>query len=154
MVSRRTVCQPWPMSSNLDLVRSIYVAWERGDFSSTHWADPDIQLAFADGPDPAKWTGVAGMAEGWRSFQSTWEDFRAAPTEFIELDDERVLVLLHFSGRAKTSGMELAEMQTKNASLCQVRDGKVVKLVLYWDRDRALSELGLARETDAAGPSN
>ncbi len=131
------------MSENLDLVRSLYVAWERGDFSSAEWADPGIEFVLADGPDPGGWKGLDGMAEGWRSFQRTWEDFRADPTDYRELDDDRVLVLVQFVGRAKGSGMELAQMQTKQANLLQIRDGKVTRLVLYWDRDRALADLGL-----------
>ena len=132
------------MSENLDLVRSIYAAWERGDFSSAEWAHPEIEYVIADGPAPGSWTGLAGLAEGWRDFLSAWEDFRVEAEEYRELDGERVLVLVHLSGRGKTSGLELGQMQAKGASLFHIRDGKVTRLVAYWDRERALADLGLA----------
>jgi hypothetical protein len=40
-------------------------------------------------------------------------------------------VLVHWSGRGKTSGVELDQMRTKGASLFHVRDGNVTRLVLY-----------------------
>jgi hypothetical protein len=78
------------MSENVDLVRSIYAAWERGDYKSAEWADPEIEWVFADGPEPGTWTGLDGMSEGWRDWLSAWEDFRVEADEYRALDAERV----------------------------------------------------------------
>ena len=133
-------------SENLDLVRSIHAAWERGDYGSAEWADPEVEWVIADGPEPGRWTGVAGLAEAWRSFLSAWEELRVDAEEYRELDDERVLVLVWKRGRGKVSGLELADTRTKGASLFHVRDGKVTRLVLYYNAARALDDLGLAAD--------
>ena len=134
------------MSANLDLVRSIYAAWERGDFRSAEWAHPEIEFVIADGPDPTSWTGVAGMVDGFRKFLSTWVEYRIDADEYRELDSDRVLVLVQIFGRGKTSGLELGGVQAKGANLFHIRDGKVRRLVNYNDRERALADLGLAPE--------
>jgi ketosteroid isomerase-like protein len=136
------------MSSNLDLLRSIFAAWERGDWSSTAWAHPEIEYVIADGPEPKRWTGVAGMAEGWRSFASAWEGFRVQAVEYQELDRERVLVFSDWIGRGKTSGLEIAHMSAKSVTLFHIADDLVTRVVAWWDRDRALADLGLAPEGD------
>jgi ketosteroid isomerase-like protein len=133
-------------SENLDLVRSIYVDWERGDFSTAEWAHPEIEYVLADGPSPGSWTGLAGMAEGFRSWLSAWQEYRVEVDEYRELDGERVLVLVHNHGRGKTSGLELGQMRTKGAMLFHLRGGKVTRLVTYFDGERALADLGLASQ--------
>jgi ketosteroid isomerase-like protein len=135
------------MSENLDLVRSIYAAWERGDFSSAVWAHPEIEFALADGPDPGTWTGLPGMAEGYRTWLSAWTNFRAEPEEYLVLDDERILVLVHNTGRGRTSGLSLDERSAAN--LFQLENGKVTRVVVYLDRERARADLGL-EEPDLA----
>jgi hypothetical protein len=104
-------------SANLELVRSILVAWEHGDFSSAEWAHPEIEYVHADGPEPGRWTGPAGMREAAREQLSAWEEFRPEVEEFRELDDEHILVLTHRRGRGKTSGLDLGEMRAKGAHL-------------------------------------
>ena len=131
------------MSENLDLVRSIYADWQLGDFSSTEWAHPKLEYILADGPSPGRWTGLAGLAQGSREILSAWAEFRMAADDYRELDDERVLVLDHNIGRGKASGLEVGEMRSLGASLFHIDDGRVTTLVQYFDRDRALADLGL-----------
>jgi ketosteroid isomerase-like protein len=133
-------------SANLDLVRSLFAAWEHGDLSSAEWAHPEIEFVIADGPIPGSYTGLAGLAEGYRDFLSAWEGFRVTADEYRELDDERVLVLVYWVGRGKTSGLELRQMRTKAASLFHVHGGKVTRLILYAEAENALADLGLPSE--------
>jgi ketosteroid isomerase-like protein len=132
-------------SANLDLVCSILAAWERGDYGSVKWAHPEIEFTVADGPAPGSRKGLAGMAEAYRDFLSTWADFRTEPEEYREIDDENVLVHVRDRGRGRASGLEIGEiMGTEDgAILFVIRGGKVVRLVNYWDRERALADLGL-----------
>ena len=128
------------MSANLDLVRSIYADWERGDFSSADWADPQVEWVMADGPEAGTRIGISGLTAGTRDILSAWGEARIEAEDYRELDDERVLVLVRYSGRGKSSGLDLA---SEGAWLVHVRDGRVTKLVRYFDRDRALADLGL-----------
>jgi hypothetical protein len=84
------------------------------------------------------------MAEYYRQFLSAWDDVRTEVEEYRELDSDRVLALTRTSGRGKTSGMELDAISANTAALFYLRDAGVVKLVLYWNRERVRADLGLA----------
>jgi ketosteroid isomerase-like protein len=133
--------------AHLDLVRSIYAAWERGDFSSAEWAHPEIEFAFADGPEPGRWKGLAEMAERYGDWLRAWKDFRAEPEEYIVVDSERILVLVHNSGRGRTSGVELEQRSVAN--FFEIQAGRVTRLVLFWDRERAFADAGIEKRPGA-----
>src|SRR5262249_8738324 len=129
-----------------DLVRSIYANWERGDFSSAEWADPEIEYTSGLAPAGHTWKGLRGMAEGAREYFEAYEDGRIEAGEYRELDGGRVLVLDRRSGRGKRRGLQVdpAHGQSLGAHLFRIRDSKVTRLVQYSDRDRALADLGLS----------
>jgi ketosteroid isomerase-like protein len=130
---------------NAELVRSIYAAWQCGNFRETRWADPGIDCQIiGDTPSAGTSKGLDGMAIAWREWLSAWQDFHVEADEYRELDEERVLVLARFAGRGRTSGLEIGQVWTKAASVFQIREGKVTKLFLYTDYQRALADLGLS----------
>jgi ketosteroid isomerase-like protein len=135
-------------SQNVELVRSIYTAWERGDFSSAEWADPEIEYEVVGERDfqSVSAKGLTEMREAARSRIEVWEQQRIEPDEYRELDGGRVLVLDHYHGRGKKSGLEMEQLGRKGVHLFHLDDGKVTRLVAYGDRDRALSDLGLTPE--------
>lgn len=73
--------------------------------------------------------------------------WRGEAEGYLELDDERVLVLIFGSGRGKTSVVEAEKMRARGVNLFSFRDGKVVRLVVYFNRVQALADLGLTPDT-------
>ena len=73
-----------------------------------------------------------------RTYVSRWTAYR-------EVDDARVLVLIRQHGRGKASGLDIEQLAgNTGAGLFQMRDGKVTRFVAYFDRKRALTDLGLS----------
>jgi ketosteroid isomerase-like protein len=132
------------VSENLDLVRSVYEAWGRGDFGSTDWAHPDIEYTYADGINAATRVGLRGMGEGFRDWIGVFSDWTVKADDYIELDEDRVLVLYVSSARPKRSGPDTERLRSNGASLFEMRGRLVARIVQYADRDRALADLGLA----------
>jgi ketosteroid isomerase-like protein len=132
------------MSENLDLVRSICSAWERGDFSQAEWADPQIEYVTIGGLNDTTVKGKSQMAESWGRWLEAWDNVYVEVEEYRELDGERILVLLTTIGRGKTSGLKLEQTHTPGAVVFHVSDGDVTRLAQYWDGGRALAALDLA----------
>jgi ketosteroid isomerase-like protein len=132
-------------SANVELVRSIFRVWERGDYSWTDWAHPDIEFVFADGPTPGSWVGLDGLAVAWSDFLGVWKEFRSELDGLHELEGDRVVALAHYNGRGKASGVEIARI-SRGAGVFHFQAGRVKRLVFYFDRERALAEFGLASD--------
>jgi hypothetical protein len=74
--------------------------------------------------EPRSASASVSHGPGWGDYLSTWEEYRTLVDEYRELDDRRMLVLYTFCGLGHASGLEVRQMQTKNAGLFRVRDGK------------------------------
>jgi ketosteroid isomerase-like protein len=125
---------------NVELVRRVYEGWARGDFSEGEVFHPDVEFEMPDWPHSADARGVDEMARTWRATLSAWDDFRAEADQFIE-SGSHVVVLNHIQARGKGSG---ADVSADTAAVWTMDAGKVVRLALYWDTDKALEAAGLS----------
>ena len=80
------------------------------------------------------------MTTGWRAFLSAFEGHQTHAEHMRQLDNERVLVRAVVTARGKRSG---TEGHTSGANVFHVSADKVTRLVIYWDWDRALTDLRL-----------
>ena len=126
--------------TEMALLREIYSYWGKGDYTPTHFLQPDFELVYAsDFVEPATYRGLAEVSEGWRTWLSGWKFWAAEATEFLPVGD-RILVFIAVHGVAKSSGLE---MDQPSANLWEFRDGLASKIKLYTRRETALRELGL-----------
>jgi ketosteroid isomerase-like protein len=121
------------------VARDVYERWGRGDFGSVDWAHDDVELVLADGTEAGARRGLAALSRTWGEWLREWRDFRVEADEFVAIDDESVLVLTRFHGSGKRSA--IAMEARPGASLLTVRGGRVVRLVLYTDREAALEDM-------------
>ncbi len=96
--------------------------------------------AGAENPSRPIFHGMDGFVNAFRDWLSAWESWVVTATDFINVDENRVLVMLDIRARSKTHQVE---MPIEGANLWTLSNGKLARLELFFDRDRALEAAGL-----------
>ena len=118
---------------NVEAVRESYQT--PGALFAT-WAErmaPKIEFDFTEVyPDRPVMRGI----EELRRFreEGPWAELSFEPERFVDVDDERVLVLVRVHA--------LVPVELRNAHEFTIRDGVLVRFKVYGDRDEALEAAG------------
>jgi ketosteroid isomerase-like protein len=128
---------------NVELVRRVYTDWARGDFSDSGVFHPDVEFEMVDWPEGSSARGLAEMQRAWRAALSAWEKLRAEPSDFIDGGD-RVVALTRVWARGKGSGIDVS---ADTATVWTIDAGRVVRLALYWDPEKAFEAAELKPPT-------
>ena len=129
---------------NVEVLRSVYDAYARRDSITPFKAyAPDIEwdltgLAHLDGA--TVYHGYEGVRAGFRDLLSAFRDFQFQPEELRDAGD-RVLATVHEHGVGRASGIIV---DRRHYALWTFREGKIVRLRVYLDRNEALEAAGLS----------
>jgi ketosteroid isomerase-like protein len=121
---------------NVNVVKAFLDASMRRDEGRVaELADPDIELhGTVGGVEEGR--VYRGLAEIIREYDEVdgeaWEERRIEPVGFLDADEE-VVVLFHEFRRGRGSGVEL---ETDTAAVYTVRNGRVVRIQGFLDRQQ------------------
>jgi uncharacterized protein len=130
-------------STNADLIRRGYQAWNHGDVEAVvEFLDPEIRWeGYTHIPESGTLTGREEVRAWLERFLEAWEELDIEVTDMIENND-RVIALVSFHGLGKGSGVEVEG--GVDAHVWTVRDGRAVAVRLYQGTQEALE--GVRRE--------
>jgi uncharacterized protein len=130
--------------TNLEVARRGYEAFARGDFGwiASQMAPEIVWHDASEIPGSRRRAGIDEVRAFLESFPRIWDQPRFEPEE-LRQEGDTVVALVRFTGRGRNSG---AEVSRELAHLFEFSDGKVVRVVTYFDREQALLALAEAAE--------
>ena len=106
------------------------------------YCDPDVEwVAPPDWPEDPVFNGHDGVRRAIALFGEQLDDFQVEMERVVDVDKDRVVVLLYQSGRIKGSGHTLREPL---GVATEFVDGKATRFRLYFSWHEALKAVGLA----------
>jgi ketosteroid isomerase-like protein len=127
---------------NVEIVRGLYADPDGLTGASAEIVAPDAEFDFsAVYPDQPVMRGIEEMRRFRESGPWGGSPIHFIPERFIDVDDERVLVLLRVSATGSGSG---APVDLAVAHVITLREGRLVRFEVYRDRDEAFAAAGLS----------
>lgn len=130
----------------VEIVRELCDALNANDTERmSRWAHPDmVQYGTRGGIDQDRVVrGREAVMEYWDEVAEAWDSLHFEPERLIERGD---LVVAFWRETARSRHSDL-EIETQTASVFRLRDGKIVEIRGYLDRDEALRAAGITEQS-------
>ena len=125
----------------MDVVTQVNDALARGE---VNWEliDPEIVIVDHDIPDAGDYRGHAGLTKWlFDDWGSAWESYSIEPGEYVDAGDA-VMITFTVVARGKGSGVET---RRRNATVNNVKDGRLARIEYYTTEEEARAAAGLAK---------
>ena len=120
------------------MLEKLLAEWGQGEFwNAAPYADDVVFVV--SGPDGAVYHGIDGLTAAWRDFLSAWDDFRIETERVVPGKGGAYALLIRLLARGKGSGVDI---DAEVANVVNVRDGRIVRLEMFWERGAALRAAG------------
>ena len=86
--------------------------------------------------------GLQALAEAWREWMRPFETFWTEVEGFLDVDDDRVLVLIRDHTRPRGTD---AEIESLGCNLWTLRNGEIARIDFYPTRSQGLEAAGLQK---------
>ena len=129
--------------ANVEIARENIDAFNQRDtdafLASLH---PDVEWEDTGGFPGVQgvYRGRAGVRRWLEAFSEAWENFHGKVEQINESSEGRVLLEVLGTARGRASGVET---ELRAWFLLWIKDGKIIKRQLFWNRDEALEAAGL-----------
>jgi ketosteroid isomerase-like protein len=100
----------------------------------------DIEVYDHDILDAGEYRGFAGYRRWLEDFMVVWSEFALQPKEYLDAG-EHVVAVFRVTAIGRVSGVKV---EREDAMVCRMRDGQVLQLDYYNNRQQALEAVGLA----------
>ena len=134
---------------NIEIVRAIYEAWaQKGLKAGLRYLDPGVEWDVSRRRvDPGVYRGHEGVRDYVRGIRDAYSGMASELEELLEAGD-KVVAVITFRAKGRSSG---ATVQARVANVWTLREGKVVRIEYFGDREEALAAAGLRRANPPAG---
>ena len=137
---------------NVELVRAVIEASQRGEMDKVFAAyDPEVEWCVGEGARPTPisdfepvYRGHDGIRQFWRTWAEAWETPTFEYEEFVDAG-ETVVSVLSQRVRGRASGIQ-QELKSY-AQNWTIKDGKIIRVEFFPDREKALAAAGLRSTT-------
>ena len=122
---------------NVEIVRRIYGAWDREESAGDFMA-PDIEYV---NPSYAVEPGTRRGRKSFSVVRETYEDFEIQGQRFIDAGGDDVVVLAHYTGSGRGSGVPVSG---EHGYVWTLREGVAVRFQWFQSHREALEAAGLS----------